>query len=85
MICINTTQKDCINAVKESKLYSIIAGEITAGNDEVVAICFCYIDAKKDMQEVLLEFFDFERINRGVRHVVKPRTAENGAAEDRMS
>ena len=37
------------------------------------------------MQEVLLEFFDFERITGGVGRVVKPRTAENGAAEDRMS
>ena len=55
MISISTVQKDFINDIKESKLYSKMADEITASNDEVVVMCIRHVESKKDILEVFLE------------------------------
>ena len=57
---ISNIQKVFINDIKKSKL---MVDEFTVSNDEVVSMCFRYVDSKKDMQEVFSEFFDFERIS----------------------
>lgn len=55
MIGISTIQKDFINDIKESKLSSKMTGEVTTINDEVVVMCFCYVESKKDILEVFQE------------------------------
>ena len=69
MIGISTIQKGFINDIfiKESKLYSVMVVEVTASNDEVVTMCFCYVASKKGIQEVFLEFFDVGRVSGAVR------------------
>lgn len=55
MIGISTIQKDFINDIKESKLSSKMTDEVTTINDEVVVMCFCYVESKKDILEVFQE------------------------------
>ena len=55
MIGISTIQEDFINDIKESKLYSKMTDEVTTINDEVVVMCFCYVESKKDILEVFQE------------------------------
>ena len=57
---ISNIQKVFINDIKKSKL---MVDEFTVSNDEVVSMCFRYVDSKKDIQEVFSEFFDVERIS----------------------
>ena len=47
MIRISTNEKDCINSIKESKLYSIMADEVTASNDEINQCLFVMPTLKK--------------------------------------
>ena len=59
MIDISPIQNDFINDIKESKLHSIMTGEVT---DEVVSICFRYVNSKKDIHVVFLEQAAFDSI-----------------------
>ena len=43
-----------------------MSDEAAASNDEVVSVCFHYVDSKKNIKEVFLEFFDVGKINGGV-------------------
>ena len=62
-IDISNIQKVFINDIKESKLHSMMADEVIVRDDEVVPMCFRYVDPKKDIQKVFFEFFDVERIS----------------------
>ena len=55
MIGISTIQEDFINGIKESKLSSKMTDKVTTINDEVVVMCFCYVESKKDILEVFQE------------------------------
>ena len=57
---ISNIQKVFINDIKKSKL---MVDEFTVSNNEVVSMCFRYVESKKDIQEVFSEFFDVERIS----------------------
>ena len=56
-------KRSSLTISKESKLYSIMMDEVTVSDSEITSICFRYVDSKKDIQEVFLEFFDVEKIS----------------------
>ena len=41
-----------------------MANEVTSVNDELLSICFRYVDGQKDIHEVFLQFLKLERITR---------------------
>ena len=51
-----------VGDIKEGGYHSISADEVTASNDEVLSVCFRYVDKNKDIQEVFVGFVDLERI-----------------------
>ena len=38
-----------------------MANEVTSMNNEILSVCFRYVDAQKDIRQVFLQFFDLER------------------------
>ena len=64
MIGINTIQQQLINEIKDAKFRAVMADEVTSVNDELLSICFRYVDGQKDIREVFLQFLKLERITR---------------------
>ena len=44
--------------------HAVMADEVTSMNDELLSICFRYVDGQKDIREVFLQFLKLERITR---------------------
>ena len=64
VIELHILQKLIIGENKTAGFHSVMSDEVTSSNDEVLSICFRYIDSNKDIREVFLEFAEFERIAR---------------------
>ena len=62
VIWINTIQEQLINEIKDAKFHVVIADEVTSLNDELLSICFRYVDGQKDIREVFLQFLELKRI-----------------------
>ena len=41
-----------------------MADDVTSMNDELLSICFRYVDGQKDMREVFLQYLELEQITR---------------------
>ena len=54
VIGINTIQQQLINKIKDAKFHAVMADEVTSVNDELLSICFRYVDGPKDIREVSL-------------------------------
>ena len=77
VIGINAIQQQLINKIKDAKFHAVTADEVTSVNDELLSICFRYVNGQKDIREVSLpmlswgsqhalqkirnSFLDFER------------------------
>ena len=48
----------------DAKFRAVMANEVTSVNDELLSICFRYVDGQKDIHEVFLQFLKLERITR---------------------
>ena len=59
---INTMQQQLINEIKDARFHTVMADEVTSMNDELLRICFRYVDGQKDIREVFLQFIKLERI-----------------------
>ena len=64
VIGINTMQQQLIHEIKDAKFHAVMADEVTSMNDELLSICFRYVDGQKDILEVFLQFIKLERITR---------------------
>ena len=62
VIGINAIQQHLINEIKDAKFHAVMADEVTSMNNEIVSVCFRYVDGQKDTREVFLHFLDLERI-----------------------
>ena len=62
VIGINTIQQHLINEIKDAKFHAVTTDEVTSMNNEVLSVCFRYVDGLKDIREVFLQFLDLERI-----------------------
>ena len=62
VIGINTIQQQLINDIKDAKFHAVMADEVISMNDELLCICFRYVDDQKDIREVFLQFLELERI-----------------------
>ena len=51
---INTIQQQLINKIKAAKFHAVMTDEVTSMNDELLSICFRYVDDQKDIREVFL-------------------------------
>ena len=62
VIGINTIQHELIEEIKRAIFFSIMADEVTTYNEEMLSMCFRYVDDNDDIREVFLEFLELERI-----------------------
>ena len=62
VIGINTIRQQLINEIKDAKFHAVMADEVTSLNDELLSICFRYVDGQKDIREVFLQFLELKRI-----------------------
>ena len=53
---------DIVEEIKTSGFHSISADEVTSSNDEILSLCFRYVDENLDIQEKFVEFLDLERL-----------------------
>ena len=51
---INTIQQQLINKIKAAKFHAVMTDEVISMNDELLSICFRYVDDQKDIREVFL-------------------------------
>ena len=51
-----------MDEVKASKFYSILADEVTSHNQEHLALCIRFVDAKNVVREEFLGFMKLDRI-----------------------
>ena len=63
VIGINTIQQQLINEINDAKFHAVMADEVTSMNDELLSICFRYVDGQKDIHEVFLQFLKLEPIS----------------------
>ena len=61
---VNSIQQHLINEIKGAKFHAVMADEVTSMNDELLSICFRYVDGQKDMREVFLQYLELEQITR---------------------
>ena len=54
--------RNIVEEIKNSGFHSVSADEITSSNDEILSICFCYVDEKMEIQEKFATFLDLERL-----------------------
>ena len=78
MIGINTIQQQLINEIKDAKFRAVMADEVTSVNDELVSICFRYVDGQKDIREVFLQFLKLEQL---YYHFINPQGLTSNKAE----
>ena len=52
-------QQDLIDEIKAAKFHTLICDKVTSSNDEVLSLCVCFVDSKKQIRE---EFIDVDRI-----------------------
>ena len=55
VIGINTIQQQLINEIKDAKFHAVMVGEVTSMNDELLSLCFRYVDGQKG--GALLSFY----------------------------
>ena len=55
-------QQDLIDEIKAAKFHTLICDEVTSSNDEVLSLCVCFVDSKKQIREKFIEFIDVDRI-----------------------
>ena len=55
-------QAQIVEEIKKSKIHAISANEVTSSNDEIMSICFSYVDDKLDICELFSDFVELERI-----------------------
>ena len=51
-----------IDVVEEIKNHSVSADEVTSSNDEILSLCFRYVDENMEIQEKFATFLDLERL-----------------------
>ena len=56
-------KRSSLTTSRQSKLYSITVDEVTVSDHEVAPMYFRYVNSKKNIQEVFLEFFDVKKIS----------------------
>ena len=54
--------RNIVEEIKNSGFHSVSADEITSSNDEILSICFGYVDEKMEIQEKFATFLDLERL-----------------------
>ena len=52
--------RDIVEEIKKSGLHSVSADEVTSSNDEILSLCFCYVEEKIEIQEKFATFLDLE-------------------------
>ena len=57
VIGINRAQRELIEEITRAKFFSIMAEEVTTHNEEMLPICFRYVNQNGKIREVFLEFF----------------------------
>ena len=56
-------QAEIINEIKAAGFHAISADEVTCSNDEILSVCFRYVDSNRDIKECFLDFIELERIS----------------------
>ena len=54
---INRAQRELIEEITRAKFFSIMADEVTTHNEEMLSICFRYVNQNGETREVFLEIF----------------------------
>ena len=52
---------------RNQKIHAISADEVTPSNDEIMSICFRYVDGNLNIREVFIEFVALERITGDIK------------------
>ncbi|XP_065658132.1 uncharacterized protein LOC136082646 [Hydra vulgaris] len=51
-----------MNEIKAANYHSISAGELTTTNQQILSLCMKYVNRKKEIREVFLDFLNLDRI-----------------------
>ena len=62
MCLLEQVNKSKVREIKDAKFHAVMADEVTSMNDELLSICFRYVDGQKDIREVFSQFIKLERI-----------------------
>ena len=62
VIRIYTIQSELLGQIKRTKFFSNMVDEVTTHNEEMLSICFRYLDQHEEIRELFLEFLEYERI-----------------------
>ena len=55
-------KSDIIDEIKQAKFHTVSLDEVTSSNEQLMSICFCYVDKNHNIIEAFLEFVSLERI-----------------------
>ena len=79
LMCRNFIQCKLLEEIKKSKIHTISVDEVTSSNDEIMSICFRYVDENLNIHEVFIKFVALERITgEHIRNHLLKFYAENG-------
>ena len=56
--------RNVVDEIKKTGLFSISADEVTSSNDDILSLCFRYVDTNVEIQEKFATFLDLERLIR---------------------
>ena len=62
MCLLEQVNESKVREIKDAKFHAVMADEVTSVNDELLSICFRYVDGQKDIREVFSQFIKLERI-----------------------
>ena len=55
-------QKDIINEIRSSGMYSILCDEVSSSNDEILSLCIRFVDSKRQIREEFVDFIEMDWI-----------------------
>jgi len=62
MIGHSIIQADIIAEVKKSGFHTVMVDEVTSSNDEILSVCFRFVDEENNIREEFVEFINIHRI-----------------------
>ena len=54
--------RNVVDEIKKTGLFSVSADEVTSSTDDILSLCFRYVDTNVEIQEKFATFLDLERL-----------------------
>ena len=55
--------RNIVEEIKTSGFHSVSANKVTSNNDEILSLCFCFVDENMEIQEKFATFLNLERLS----------------------